>query len=146
MKQLCVSCFVIDYENRKVLLINNPEDNTWIKPGDIIILNESPIDAAVRSVKEKTGVECNIVNTLFEQDYISPIDVRTYNTKYGEVLDIQYLALPINSEINSSLLHSAWFDIKELNKMDNVDEEVVYKTNVLFKLFKNDKKILGRTK
>ena len=144
---LCASCFIIDFENKKVLLVHNDIDGQWIQPGGTIDDGETPIQACNRIAFEKTGISINVVNTIFDQEYISPIDVREYDTNIGHMLDIQYMATPNNNIINEyDGSYANWFDIDTLEMNPNIDKEIIYKVNKLYKLFKNEKSIKARKK
>ena len=136
-KIICASCYVIDFDNKEVLLTYNEKFNKWIQPGGLIKEKESTLDSAMRGVKELTGVECEIVNTLFENEYMTPVDVVEMQTPEGDVLNIEYLAAPVSKDITPGV-QASWFDIYELVNNQNVDESIKYKVNTLYKLFKND--------
>ena len=133
----CASCYLIDYETKELLLINN--NGEWIKPGGCMIEGESPYDACVRGTLEMTGINCLPRNTIFENDYISPIDIKEYRKGDNHIMDIEYLAIPLTKDIDSSY-DAKWFSITELVKLDYIDDEIKYKANELYKLFKNDQK------
>ena len=134
------SCFVIDYDNKKVLLMFSEKLNKWIQPGTGILENESTINTAIRGVKELTGVDCEIVQTLFGQDYLSPVDVVEYTKDDDVVYNIEFLATPVTHDITNAMSNAEWLNIDELINNENVDEEITYKVNTLYKLFKNDGK------
>ena len=141
MTRVYVSSFVIDLEEKEVLLIHNPESNQLIQPGGLMEEDESPIDSAIRFVKEKTGIDTEVLNTIFDQYYLTPVDVKEFKYNSENVLDIQYMAKPLNKELPSDNPNNAvWVNIRDLTKLANVDDEIKYKVYTLYKLFKNDEK------
>lgn len=50
--------------SRRVLLVRASEDNKWTIPGGMVEPGESPSDAAVREMKEETGLDVELVRIL----------------------------------------------------------------------------------
>jgi ADP-ribose pyrophosphatase YjhB (NUDIX family) len=50
--------------SRRVLLVRAKEDNKWTIPGGMIEPGESPSDAAVREMKEETGLDVELIRIL----------------------------------------------------------------------------------
>ncbi len=62
-KHFTVSIFIITKENpRKVLLVHHKKYDLWIQPGGHIEDGENPVEAAVREVREETGLD---ISSLF---------------------------------------------------------------------------------
>lgn len=69
--------------NNKVLLRKHDKYNIWLSVGGHIELDEDPVQAAIREVKEEVGLDIKIVNPTGE-----------YKTRSGE--DYKELNLPIS--------------------------------------------------
>ncbi len=63
-KQFTATAYII-HEDR-VLLLFHPKLQKWLPPGGHVELDETPCDAAIREVKEETGLDIE----LFTDDHI----------------------------------------------------------------------------
>lgn len=61
---------IFDTDGRQ-LLMKRPESGTWCFPGGFVDVTESPAEAAVREVKEETGLDVEITE-LVDQYYSPP--------------------------------------------------------------------------
>ncbi len=67
-----VSVIVVDDEGRLMLVRHAGHHDGWAVPGGAVDLGESPADAAVREIREETGVEIDLprlVDVLGGEDY-----------------------------------------------------------------------------
>ena len=102
----------------------------WTFPGGAVEKNETFEQAAVREVKEETGLNVNVVRLLFEeeyefgQSYCYLAEVVNDNTE----LTLDYL--PREESMFGTMLHSAaWHSIKD--KKDDAQVSMVISTLAL---------------
>ncbi len=112
--------------NEKVLLVFHKKLNKWLPPGGHINPNELPEDAAVREVKEETGLDIEIISNkpneysynvkpLFTPEFIQLEDI----SEGHQHVDLLYLAVPKTDEIKIDtfeLKTARWFSIAEMKK------------------------------
>ena len=97
----------------------------WLPPGGHIDKNEDPVTAALREVKEETGLTCQIISKFKPFSFSSPkqiipplvINVEDINDPregYHQHIDMIYVGYPVNS-LNG--LKNGWIlvDRKKLN-------------------------------
>lgn len=72
---------VVENDRGEILLIRRSDNDNWALPGGAIDLGESMTQAAVREVKEETGVDCKITGLV--GIYTDPKHVILY-TSNGE--------------------------------------------------------------
>lgn len=77
---VAVSAFIQDDEDR-VLMIRRTDNNLYSIPGGQLELGETLSEAAVREVREETGIECEVTNVIGL--YSNPHHVIAYDD--GEV-------------------------------------------------------------
>ena len=88
---------VITCENDSIILIkrkNNPYKDSWALPGGFVEYGETVEKAALREVKEETGLEitlCGIVGVYSDPER----DPR------GHTVTVCYLALKVGGELNA---------------------------------------------
>ena len=119
-------CVVFNRENNKiyVLLIkrkNEPYKDCWAFPGGFINIDESAEDAAIRELKEETGLEVSKVEQL--KAYSSP-----KRDPRERVITIAFIA---ESEIKNvkggdDAKEAGWFDIDNLPPLA-FDHEIILK-------------------
>lgn len=132
-RQYTASAYVIDYENRSVLLMYNKKLDMWLQPGGHIESNEIPEEAAVREVREETGIDIKIINFHESDDNIVPVAIERYINKVGDMIDIQYLAIPLNKDLYSNENNEmGWFNEKELETI-SIEEDIKIKVRRLLK-------------
>ena len=82
---LTASAFV--FHKNKVLLIHHKKFDKWLPPGGHIDPNETPDQAAIREVKEETGLSIEIIpNHDFDSSIASPLPVEANVHEAGDHL------------------------------------------------------------
>lgn len=124
-RHFCASVFVINPQNKKILLVNNKKFKKWVQPGGHIENNETPEEAALREVYEETGVKVKLIGENFprEDDFIRPLGIQKNRNKFGDLhIDILYTAIPINNTDvtlnNEENIDVRWFSRTELEDID----------------------------
>lgn len=119
LRKCCDACREVLYENPvpavcavvadlgdRILLVRRrmpPKEGFWCLPGGFMELDESPEDAALRELREETGVKGRIVSLL---------GLRTTPSRiYRSVLLAGYLVLPEGGEAapGSDAIEVGWF-------------------------------------
>lgn len=124
MRHFCASAFVINPNNKKVLLVKHAKFNKWIQPGGHIEDNEIPEEAAVREVYEETGQKITLLGEHFprEDDLIRPLGIQCNRKTNGDRhIDIIYVGVPNNVDTplktSSESTDIGWFSRQELEEM-----------------------------
>jgi 8-oxo-dGTP pyrophosphatase MutT (NUDIX family) len=83
---------VVLLQEGKLLLARHekPSKTYWVLPGGAIEENESPEEAAVREVKEETGLDIRLSRLLFVEEPCQLDDVHFTQPRYtyfGEIID-----------------------------------------------------------
>lgn len=128
-REFCASIFVIDPNNKKILLVKHKEFKKWVQPGGHLEYNETPEETAVREVYEETGIKVKILGDRFprEDDFIRPLGIQC-NRKDGYMqIDVLYYGVPIGN-INpvvddEETIAAKWFSREELDEL-NVFEDI----------------------
>lgn len=136
-RQICASCFVVDFNTKELLMIYNQKLGKWLQPGGHMEGIETPIQTAMREVKEETGIEVDFIGKKF-QNHIEPFAVENYFTKIGTMLDIQFVGIPKNKKIISHEKNSAkWIAYSKIMDSNEIDDEIKEKFNFIIKEFSN---------
>lgn len=136
-RQYCASAYTIDFKEKEVLLMYNKKLNKWLQPGGHIEGKETPIETAIRETFEETGVKIRIVGPTFDNISYQPIATERYQNKVGDMIDIQYLGIPLSKKlINNEKNITKWFSIDELQNALDIDEEIKIKVKDLYNKFK----------
>jgi 8-oxo-dGTP pyrophosphatase MutT (NUDIX family) len=124
-KHFCASVFIINPEDKKILLIKHKKNRRWTQPGGHIEYDETPEEAALREAYEETGLRVKLLGDHFprEEDYIRPLGIQKNRHSNGEThVDIIYAAVPnhstdevLNKEESDDI---GWFSREELDKID----------------------------
>lgn len=124
-RHFCASVFVINPENKKILLIKHKKFNKWVQPGGHIEDDETPEEAALREVYEETGVRVKLLGTRFprEDDFIRPLGIQKNRGSNGDLhVDITYVGVPINKDQLTLNKEEAtdvnWFSRSELDEIE----------------------------
>lgn len=128
------------FHEGKTLLIEHPKFNKWLPPGGHVEENESPVDTAIREVKEETGLEIELLSdenifiseknaTTMQRPYLCLIEniPENKNEKKHQHIDFIYIAKPrglskqSHKELLQSLLQNSkkkppykWFTFEEV--------------------------------
>lgn len=132
-RQYTASAYTIDFENHSVLLVYNSKLKKWLQPGGHILDEEleMPSDAAIRETKEETGIDIRIIGPSLFGKY-QPVAVEHYSNSVGDMIDIQYLAQPLSTDI-SGFHNVCWQDIFTIDFNSDIDEEIKEKAKELYK-------------
>ena len=138
-RQYCASAYTIDFKNKKVLLMYNKKLNKWLQPGGHIEGKEITEETAIRETFEETGVKVKIVGPTFNDGKkYQPIAIERYINKVGDMIDIQFLAIPETVELlNNENNRVVWMDLNELEINENIEIEIKVKVRTLYEKYKD---------
>lgn len=137
-RQYCASAYTIDFENKKVLLMYNKKLNKWLQPGGHIEGKETPEETAIRETFEETGIKIKIIGPSFDNEKFQPIATERYINKVGDMIDIQFLAIPeTNNLSNDEDNKTMWFSIQDLENEKDISDEIKTKVKTLYEIFKD---------
>jgi 8-oxo-dGTP diphosphatase len=107
-------------KGKKVLLVKRkypPNDGLWSLPGGLVELGETAQEAAMREVKEETGLSVG-VDRLFDVGSEIQLDPDS-RTRYHFIL-VDYLATPTGGifRLNAESSGHGWFSSDEIKKLD----------------------------
>jgi len=144
-----VEVFIV-YKN-KVLLRKHDKYDIWLSVGGHIELNENPIQAAVREVKEEVGLEVEIIGGKKGVG-----DGSSLNGGYQDLIPPKYLGMHPVNEIHSHITlvyfgtsktdkimeatdekekaETCWVTKEEMEKMNLVPNVLFYATEALKEL------------
>lgn len=124
-RHFCASVFIINPQDKKILLVMHRKNGKWTQPGGHIEDDETPEECALREVYEETGLRVRLLGERFprEDDFIRPLGIQKNRHSDGNIhIDIIYAAVPnndikpkINIEEESSV---RWFSREELDYID----------------------------
>lgn len=125
MRHFCASVFIINPEDKKILLIMHRKNKRWTQPGGHIEDDETPEECALREAYEETGLRLSLIGERFprEEDFIRPLGIQKNRKINGDlIIDIIYVGVPnneitpvINLEESSDI---RWFSREELDEID----------------------------
>lgn len=121
-----VTTYVFDRNSKEFLMIKHKKLNKWLPTGGHIKPNEIPDEAAVREVKEETGLEVELYSERFPetQGLARPYGIQINIIEKGlhEHLDLIYLAFVSKSEVLTLNIKETdginWFSIEQINNVD----------------------------
>jgi 8-oxo-dGTP pyrophosphatase MutT (NUDIX family) len=113
-----------------VLLVYHRKLAMWLPPGGHVEPNELPDDAAVREVREETGVLCELVGERalareYPRQLIRPEGVQLERIAPGhEHIDLVYFARPLGDAIvpSDECDRPGWYGLEELAGLGVNDE------------------------
>lgn len=124
-RHFCASVFIINPQDKKILLVMHRKNGKWTQPGGHIEDDETPEECALREAYEETGLRVSLLGERFprEDDFIRPLGIQKNRHSDGNIhIDIIYAAVPnndiepkINIEEESSV---RWFSRDELDYID----------------------------
>ena len=115
-------------KDKKVLLIKHKKIGLWLPPGGHIEENETPEEAAMREIKEETGLDIDLKPEKFHRiSVLKPHHVEIHPIREGhEHISFVYFTKPLGGElIKNKEEHDdiRWFSEKDLDS-DEVHVEI----------------------
>ena len=142
-REFCASVFVINPENKKILLVKHKHFNKWVQPGGHIVHNEVPEETAMREAYEETGVKVQLLGERFprENDYIRPLGIQKNRGSKGDIhVDVTYAAIPVgNTEPNyddEETTNVKWFTREEIETLNMFEDIKITYDYIIQKYFK----------
>ena len=136
-RQYCASAFTIDFDNKEVLLVYNRKLKKWLQPGGHIEGLETPIEAAIRETFEETGIDIQIIGPSFFDGFNQPIAAEHYINKVGDMIDLQYVAIPLHKTIHNLEGNEVkWVSLEQLKERSDISEEIKVKVLSLYQTYK----------
>lgn len=139
-REFVATVFIIHAD--KVLLVFHKKLKKWIPPGGHIHRNELPEEAAVREVKEETGLDIElisekqpkmseIVEPLFRPEVVQLENIE-HNDELHQHIDLFYLAVPKthNIALSKESEDIRWFSLDEMKK-EKVPENIIYTAKLM---------------
>lgn len=130
-RHLATAVFVI--AEGKVLLVFHKKLKKWLPPGGHVEPYELPDEAAVREVKEETGLDCRLigstgVSVAMPRQVIMPMGIQLEDIDDDhQHLDFVYLATTTTGRAepvvpNHELERSGWYSLEEALQLPLSDE------------------------
>lgn len=124
-RHFCASIFIINPENKKILLVKHKKFNKWVQPGGHIEDGETPEEAALREAYEETNLRISLIGERFprESDFIRPLGIQKNMNDRGDLhIDIIYVGVPKNDFHESFDKEESyaikWFTREEIEHYD----------------------------
>ncbi len=141
VKEFVVEGYVI--KNGKILLMHHKKLDLWLPPGGHMEQNELPEESLKREIKEETGLEVSIDNTIkypneFNVKLIGlPNHIQVENIKNDHYhIDLVYICRVIGGELlkNEESKKLQFFSIDEIENLDKIPSEVKYFSRSFLKI------------
>lgn len=136
--------------DEKVLLVFHKKLKKWLPPGGHIQENEIPEEAALREVKEETGIDVelisdklpklsNIVEPLMRPELVQLEYIQQDNDAHQHI-DLFYLAVPRTHDIalSDEAEDIRWFSLEEME--GTVPENIRHAAKLMIQKVKNTTK------
>lgn len=136
-KHFTTSAFVVNKERTKTLLIFHKKIKRWMYAGGHYEENETPEGAALRELKEETGINAKIIDSSPKIDLSNSTEVQLplpYCTLAMKIkgsekesehthIDFVYLVEAEETDLleNKEGLSVRWFTLAELEKLDTFE-------------------------
>ncbi len=141
-RHFCASVFVVNPEDKKILLVKHKHFKKWVQPGGHIEYNEVPEETALREAYEETGIKVKLLGETFprEDDYIRPLGIQKNRGLQGDVhVDIIYAAIPIGNTTpdfdDEETANVRWFSREELESLNVFNDIKITYDYILNKYF-----------
>ena len=123
-REFCASVFVVNPNDKKILLCHHKKFNRWVQPGGHIETDETPEETALRETYEETGVRVKLLGERFprEDDFIRPLGIQKNRGKDNSLhIDITYVGISITQDEiieDEEIDRCAWFTLEELSDIE----------------------------
>jgi ADP-ribose pyrophosphatase len=140
-RDFTVATFVVHED--KLLMLYHEKLAMWLPPGGHIEPNELPDEAAVREVREETGVEVELVGPRalpveYPRQLVIPEGIQVERIAPGhEHIDLVYFARPVGSTRivpGPGVSHVGWYTKAELDRLPLTEEMRLWVERALRKL------------
>jgi ADP-ribose pyrophosphatase YjhB (NUDIX family) len=110
---------VVRNERGEILLIRRSDNDNWAVPGGGVDLGESLTQAAVREVKEETGIDCEVTGLVGIYSDPKHIILYTSNGEARQEFSIVLTALVRGGApaTSSESLDVRWYGMEDLDKL-----------------------------
>ncbi|GAB4102864.1 NUDIX domain-containing protein [Micromonospora taraxaci] len=133
-RHFTAAAIVVD-DDRRVLLVHHNKIGVWIYPGGHLAEQEDPVEAAVREVREETGIRVRVVD---RQPFVHPaartipspfaileIDMKTAALEVHHHVEMIYVCRPDEGTLRPQLSEVSacrWFSEAEVEHLDTPPE------------------------
>ena len=101
IRLMCATIYVFNPEGTHTLLMHHRKLGKWVPPGGKIDPNEIPDHAALREVKEETGLTISLLGEVAPVvgGYVRPFGVQLNEVIPGkkEHIDLIYIGIPVDT-------------------------------------------------
>lgn len=134
---LCGASTIIFNKKKQVLMLKRTDNNCWCFPGGAVEIGEEVEEAAIREVKEESGLDINIKDLILFHVFSGKGSKYVYpNGDKVFIIDIVYIASKYTNEIsvNEESKEYCFFNLNEIPK--NISPPVVQVVNRLLETHK----------
>lgn len=109
-----VYCLIYDEENEQVLMVHNKDVNSWSMPGGAVEDEETLEQAAIREVKEETGLQVEISDVVAVNECLF-----TKNNEHAIFITFKAKIIggKISIESPNEISTITWLDIPTADKL-----------------------------